>query len=349
MAKLDGPILAALPTVKSTPRWMPTPQVAECLRGKGYDIRHVKTVLRRLQSFEADGLVISRTAGRATEWQRKEGASGLTKGPMSFEEALALQVLRRFATRQLPLQVEDYLKGLFDAAETRLKTPNDTNERRHAIWSRKVAMTGDAFQLIRPRVKEAVFRPVSEALFMERMLKFDYRKAGSDAPPKSCAVMPLGLVETADGLLYLVARTFHRDGFIQEPTRYRLDRMESAKLDAQTFAYPNDFQLSIYIEKDRKLNFFTEGSAVVNLRVSEQAGRRLLETPLAEDQQISRHKDGSMTVRATVVLSLRLREWLLAQGPQVEVVSPKKLRNRIAEEVWAMHGVYFDPDGLAEG
>jgi len=36
--------------------------------------------------------------------------------------------------------------------------------------------------------------------------------------------------------------------------------------------------------------------------------------------------DEWFTVQATVVSSLRFREWLLAQGPQIEVAAPEALR-----------------------
>lgn len=56
-----------------------------------------------------------------------------------------------------------------------------------------------------------------------------------------------------------------------------------------------------------------------------------------------------MTIRATVVLSLKFREWLLTQGANVEVVAPRKLRATIMTEVQVMYARYFAPgSGSAE-
>lgn len=104
MAKHDSDILSVLPTPSSPTRWMTTPDVRKRLEENGIAIAHTKTVQRRLEALEQLGVVNCRDTGHALEWQRKDGASGIAAKAgalMTFEEALALQVLTRFSSNQL--------------------------------------------------------------------------------------------------------------------------------------------------------------------------------------------------------------------------------------------------------
>jgi predicted DNA-binding transcriptional regulator YafY len=346
MAKLDPYLLAALPTSRSMQRWITTPQVAESLRRAGLTVNHVKTVQRRLEVLMAAGVVVNRRSGNTLEWQRRDGASGLAAradGLMSFDEALALQMLKRFATRQLPSLVGSSLDGLFDVAHERLREARSPDGRNHTAWIRKVAVIDGAFQLVRPTVKDSAFRAVSDALFTEHLLEVNYRpKSQPTKKPTPHTVMPLGLVETAGGLVYLVASTVINGSPKPNPAIYRLDRMESAQVSLEPFAYPRDFRLCEYVEKERQLDFFAEKETQVTLRFAQAAGEQLLETPISPDQTVQAHRDGGFTIRGTVVLSHRLRAWLRSLGQQVEILQPKQLRDEFVAEAHAIHAMYLN-------
>jgi predicted DNA-binding transcriptional regulator YafY len=331
MAKYDSPILAILTTRSTTQKWMTTPEIAEALRQNGLRVDHVKSVQRRLEVLVEQGVAETRQAGNALEWKLKPGASGIAaKGAnlMTFDEALALQILRRFASRQIPTLVGRALEGLFDVAKARLDRGVVSNERQYASWNQKVAVVDNGFAVIAPAIKETVFQTVSQALFTERLLEIVYRpRSNPDKNPKPYNVMPLGLVEAAD-LVYLVAKT--PDGPV--PVMYRLDRMESAKLCLESFVYPEKFSLSAYIKTERKFEFFPQGHIKVVLRFVDKASHAVIETPISKDQEYVVNDDESITVRATVMLSDRFHWWLRSFGPYVEVLEPADLRQRFVEE-----------------
>ncbi|MDR2195864.1 MAG: WYL domain-containing protein [Gallionellaceae bacterium] len=330
MATLDNPILALLPTSRSSNPWMSTTQIAERLKAAGQEVNHKKTVMRRLQELESQHLVLCEQRGKAYYWQRKEGASGLASGKMSLEEALALQILKQFAKNQLPEQVLGYLKGLLDAADERLKNPYSEEDRRYAQWHRKIAVSAGHFQLMPPTIKNEVFDRITDALFMERLLSVRHKKVNDEAPNERI-LMPLGLVEVANGLTYLVARMRRDDGSFYDNQRfYRLDRISSARLLDDNFRYPRDFNLDAYIHEQREMEFYPGESIKVTLKMSTNAYTVYLsETPLTRDQDVTHHKDGNVTVTATVVESWRFHEWLLARAGEMMVVSPKKLRDKV--------------------
>jgi predicted DNA-binding transcriptional regulator YafY len=333
---LDNPILSLLPTARSPDPWLSTSRIIELLKSRGYEVRYPKQALRSLQKFEEQGLVLGEERGRSSYWQRREGVTGLAKGSMQFDEALALQILRRFSARQLPEQILHALKPLFEAADTRLQT-QAPDGRRHGKWSRKVASVDGHFQLTRPKVKDEVFQGVTDALFSERLLSIHYNKlAESGEKPRRHTVMPLGLVEAGKGLLYLAAKARSKDGdFYPDPVLYRLDRMTRAKLLDEDFGYPADFSLESYVRDERALELFVGRTARVTLKMSAGDAQYLVEQPLSADQSVKQDKDGGVTLAATVALSFRFEEWLLAKAAHIEVASPKSLRDAIKNRLAA--------------
>ena len=340
--KIDSEILAVLPTPRDQQRWMTTPGVADAVRRLGTEVAHVKTVQRRLEALLEQGVLVNRRAGNALEWQRKDGASGIAAkagAMMGFDEALALQVLSRFAGRQIPSLVSLSLKGLFDVANERLARGSSHEGQRHANWHRKVAVVDGAFQLIRPPIKEVIFQMVSHALFAEQLLEIGYRARSKPSnEPVRHVLMPLGLVEAAE-MVYLVAKQPGKPN----PVTYRLDRMESAEVQLESFTYPLDFSLAQYVENERHFDFFPQGKVQVVLRFAGDARHAVVETPISTDQAIETNDDDSITVQATVMLSDRLHWWIRAFGPYVEVLEPKQLRQTFANEAKRAHELYFPP------
>lgn len=350
MSKLDPYILALLPGPSSSEPWLSTPKAAERLRASGLTVNHVKTVQRRLEKLEEQGAVISQQDGTALTWQRKEGATGLAqqaKGLMTFDEALALQMLGRFASRQLPDLVGTSLSGLFDVAKQRLSRTDLADGRKHTAWTKKVAVASAAYPLVRPKIKESIFQSVSNALFNEHLLEVRYRPMHkSDGAVSPHTLMPLGLVETERGVVYLVARTFVHGKAKPNPALYRLDRMMSVELLQDTFTYPRDFALATYVEEERNLEFFSERTETrVALRFRGLAANQILETPLSVDQETQFQDDGSVVVRGEVVLSLRFQTWLRSLGQCVEVLEPKRLRNQFRDEAIAIQQMYTESSG----
>lgn len=318
---------------------MTTPQVADALGRSGLTIKHVKTVQRRLEALLEAGVVLKREAGNALEWQKKEGASGVAAkagAMMTFDEALALQTLKRFAGLQIPTLVGAALEGLFDVAEERLKQGAAVDGRRHADWHKKVAAVNNGFQLLAPAVPEGIFLPVSEAVFSEQLLEIVYKpRSNPEKTPEPQIVMPLGLVEMAS-LVYMVAKRDSKP----DAAMYRLDRMQSARVCPESFSYPRTFSLAKYVAQERQFDFLPRGEIQLAVRFANGWNHTVCETPISQDQTVERHPDGTITVRGTVVLSERLRWWLRSFGPFVEILEPANLRAEFATEARAAAKLY---------
>ena len=54
----------------------------------------------------------------------------------------------------------------------------------------------------------------------------------------------------------------------------------------------------------------------------------LLETPLNGTQKIIKQTDGKLLVSARMTDTLQFEQWLMSFGADVEILKPKKLRNK---------------------
>lgn len=339
---LDREIMQVLPDAGKGEAPMTTSELHKKLVMRVSEVPVAKTVQRRLERLVLAKLVEQTSRGNAHAWRKVAGASGLAAraaGYLTHDEALALQTLRRFSSRQIPTLVAETLSPLFDVAEKRLDVANNESEGRYRKWIDKVEVESGGFALKYPVVDAAIFEAVSQALFYEQQLKIVYqpRARADNIAPK--IVYPLGLVEVG-GLVYLVALMAR----YPNPAMYRLDRLASAVMLPQPFTYPRDFTLSAYVRQQRQFDFMVEGEIRLKLRFTNNAGDHLLEAPLSDDQQSCQDGD-HLEVQGTVLLSQRLRWWLRAFGPNVEVLAPASLRDELACEAQALAAMYGERGG----
>lgn len=337
MSDIDREIMRVLPDAATQSDYLSTPDVYRRLTSIVPDLPSSKTIYRHLARLEEEGLVEMEQRGTASVWRRRAGASGLAAkaGAMiNFDEALALQTLKRFSSRQIPELVADSLTPLFEIAETRLQKTNNETERKYSRWASKVAVEGGGFALHYPQIKRDHFTAVSRALFEERKLEIVYRPRHKADNDQAKIVLPFGLVEVG-GLVYLVAGTEGK----ASPTMYRLDRLWSATAMLESFVYPESFTLDTYVRQQRHFDFMVEKEVLLKLKFFSGAGDHLLEAPMSMDQKDAR-KDDALHVQGTVMLSQRLRWWLRSFGPNVEVLRPASLRAEIAAEAAELANIY---------
>jgi predicted DNA-binding transcriptional regulator YafY len=337
MSDIDHEIMRLLPDASTQADFISTPDLHKKLEQAVDDAPCKRTVQRRLYMLEQDGFVEMNRRGNAVVWRRLAGAGGIAARAgslMTFDEALALQTLRRFSSRQIPELVSGSLNSLFAVAQARLSRTQSELERKYARWASKVEIESPSFPLQSPPIDRAVFAEVSQALFEERKLDIVYRSRSNGGSGKQQIILPLGLVEVGT-LVYLIGKRENKPA----PYMYRVDRLDRAEVMFESFDYPADFSLERYVRTQRSFDFEVGPSMQVELLFAVHAGDHLLEAPFAPDQ---RHevRGNALHVKGTVALSQRLRWWLRSFGPNVEVLAPDVLRNEVREEAKALARLY---------
>lgn len=336
MAILDQDIMTILP-MEGHGKAISTREIHNALIRLGIDTPSLKTIHRRLLSLEMSGHIERISQGRSDFWQRCKGVHGLGHGKtsmMSFDDALALQILGHFSRQRLPTFVAQSLQPMFEAATHRLSSPKNDIEHSYAKWICKVAVEDGGFRLIVPVIDPKILATITRALFQEHRLDITYRSRASSDPESRRIIGPLGLVEVS-GIVYLVGTCIDQ----LEPKMYRLDRMSNAEMSMEAFDYPAAFNLNAYVKEQRQFDFMIEGKARLSLRFKNKAGDHLVESPLSQDQTYQVCGE-YLDVQGTVTISRRLRWWIRAFGPDVEVIEPKTLRGEFIGEVKQLFETY---------
>lgn len=145
--------------------------------------------------------------------------------------------------------------------------------------------------------------------------------AGGREPNRTRRLKPHGLL--LGTRCYLVAREVGNDGQMQH---YRLDRIISAKLEADSFARDPDFDLTIHAA--RAFGSFHKETEYgeVCWRFTPAAASTAREFLFHPTQEMTEEPDGSLIVRFTASGHLEMAWHLYTWGNAVEVLAPENLR-----------------------
>lgn len=145
--------------------------------------------------------------------------------------------------------------------------------------------------------------------------------AGGREPNRVRRLEPYGLL--LGTRRYLVAREVGKDGRMQ---RYRLDRIISAQLEADSFARDPDFDLTTHAAQAFG-SFHTDAEyGEVCWRFTPAAAATAREFLFHPTQEMTEEPDGSLIVRFTASGHLEMAWHLYMWGDAVEVLAPESLR-----------------------
>lgn len=172
-----------------------------------------------------------------------------------------------------------------------------------------------------PQVRAApeLMSVISAALKGPHVLIVTY--AGGRDPGSERRLEPHGLL--LGTRRYLVARQAGGDGRMQH---YRLDRIASARLEADSFARDPDFDLAAHAARAFGSFHADDEFDEVVWRFSPAAASTAREFLFHPTQVLTDESDGSLTVRFSASGRLEMAWHLYMWGDAVEVLSPEPLR-----------------------
>ena len=311
-----------LQSIPRSPRRISTRDLHNQLQEQNFavDIRSVQRDLNELSTLFPDLITDGNKDQAGWFWAKDSRIQQIPSIDPSM--ALTFKLVDQFLSELVPQSVKAILKPYFDSSEDVL---NALGTDKMASWSDKVRILSRTQPLKPAAINEEVLTTVYQGLFEGKQIQAEYRR-GYDNKIRGYVLNPLGLVfrETA---VYLVASI--KD---YAPLHYALHRFTGCKLLDNPVETIDDFKLDDVIDsgsfdyadiEDKKIRLTVIFDPVV--------AKHLSESPLSDDQTMTKKRDGRIQVTATVKDTRQLKWWLLGFGDQVEVIKSKRLRDEFIE------------------
>jgi len=208
------------------------------------------------------------------------------------------------------------------------------DEKLHFAWAEMESILSFRPAAVAPLLDAKLFPLMVRAIRQQREVKLEYRKLGSGGLGAIRLLRPHHLLY-ATGAWYLMANTPDRKAI----HTYALSRMKKPRLMKQTFTRLANFDPEALLADCIGL-FGGSDPQTVRLRVSARASDWIMERIWHPSQQWTRVKNGEVEMQMQVCLTPELENWVMQWGPNVEVLGPPELRQRIGELVREMGTIY---------
>lgn len=236
--------------------------------------------------------------------------------------ALSWHLVEQHLQPLLPRSLLQEIAPHFQAARGYLERVSEGNLRR---WSQRVRILPRHLQLEAPDTPVQVLDVVYQGLLHRQQIEVVYASRAREEP-RVLTLHPLALV-VRDSAYYLLATVFD----FTDIRQLVLHRMKAARLIDEASNEPQGFDLDSYI-REGGFDYARGHQVWLVARFDASAAKNLLETPLTPDQTHIELEDGRVEIQAMISDSERLRWWLKAFGPEVEVVEPENLRQSLRED-----------------
>lgn len=309
-----------LRAIPRAPSKITTTALEAHLKNAGYNISR-RTIERDLHALSLLFPLVLDDRSKPFGWSWAKSARPDILPGLNVAQAIALLLAQRHLEPLLPRNLHEELSDVFAIAQKAVSA-SDWKE-----WSRRTALISSGMTLLPPAVDAGILTAVQSALAHRKCLRGWYRsKGGEDF--REYLLHPLGLIVQGP-VLYLMATAFDYED-VRHFALHRFTRIEEL---AQARHEPEDFDFVGYAASNGA-RIASRGRIRLVCRFDRAAAEHLSETPMAADQHWKSIESGRrVQITATVEEDDRLRWWLLAFGSQVEVVSPKALRESIQNEL----------------
>jgi predicted DNA-binding transcriptional regulator YafY len=140
-------------------------------------------------------------------------------------------------------------------------------------------------------------------------------------------IAPYFLEPTASGV-YVIGH----DEASGETRTFKLERMQTARVLPESYIIPADFDPIAYLEHSWQIMTGDQPTEVI-LRFTPNAATYVRERNWHASQALDSHPDGRLTLRLCIAEPREMLPWIRSWGPQVEVLAPEWLREKVAEDL----------------
>ena len=311
--------IAMLQLIPRSPRKTYTREIKDKLADRGFEIDE-RSIQRDLISLERTLPLVCDSRDKPYGWSWAKSSEGIQAPAMDPVEALTLSLAEQYLEPLMPKASYKRIGIYFDRANTVLKEQSPKLINR---WRQRVRVLPEMLRFKRPQINNDVEQALYEAAFEGKQIKAQYRKRG-ESESNLRHIHPLGIVmkgsinylicmmdEDKKNPRYLPMHRFLRVEILNEKVR------EPKGFDLDEFTHTNNLSF----EYSKKLYTF---QAIFDYTTA----AHLIETPLNSSQKTIRQSDGRLLVSGRMTDTLQFEQWLMSFGSSVEIISPKKLRNK---------------------
>ena len=281
-----------------------------------------RTVERDLQDLSALFPLCCNDKARPYGWYWMTNRS-LGLPALTLAEALSMNLLEGQLRPLLPASLLSVLDPKFREARNKLNGLSATNET--ARWKDKVRTVTPSLPLKPPVIDKDILEQVQEALLKDKQLNTTYLSMDTEEA-KEITLHPLAMIQRGP-VTYVVATAYD----YADLRLYAMHRFRNAEILDKSIRPPEGFDIDDYIAKGA-MEFGTGKQLTLKARINADLAHTLLECALSDDMQLK--QDGERyRLTATLADSWQLRWWIMSQGDAIEVISPKRLRREIVEQL----------------
>ena len=171
------------------------------------------------------------------------------------------------------------------------------------------------------------FRSLTRAVREHRRLELVYWTASRDETCRR-VVDPYHLT-SIDGDWYLIAYCHLRE----EVRMFVPARIKQLQVWDEGFEPPADFHVDDFLDGSFRVMRGDGKPRQIRLRFKPSAARYVAEKVWHPSQQIQKKKDGSLILTLALDHFLEVKRWVLAYGPECEVLEPAELREEVRQKL----------------
>jgi proteasome accessory factor B len=135
-------------------------------------------------------------------------------------------------------------------------------------------------------------------------------------------------LEPTDAGIYVIGH----DEASGEIRTFKLERLQSATVLPESYTIPKDFDPAVHLQNSWRIMSGVQ-TVEVHLCFSPEAAPFVRERNWHSSQTMESDHDGCLSLRVQIADPREMLPWIRSWGPQVEVIAPEWLRDRVADEL----------------
>ena len=307
-----------------------TNKIKTQLEDRGFETT-LRTVQRDLHELSRLFPIVCDERSSPFGWSWKKDAEVFAPA-MDPIQALTFCLVAQYLEPLMPKANFKRIEAFFNRAENILLGEEKSNLNK---WRKRVKVIPENIRFKEPKVDLNLRQKIYRAVYEGIQIKAMYRKRGEHLADERF-IHPLGIV--IKGSMHYLICMMDEDPL--NPRYLPLQRFEKVELLDKAVKEPKHFNFDEFIHKNNLGFTFSDKLYVLEAIFDRTMAFHLIETPLNDTQSVKEIGKDKLYVKARVPDTLQFEQWLMSFGSNIEILKPKKLREKFRSEIKKMRSIY---------